>query len=118
MSRNLGRTGERIAEAFLITKGLGLVARNYVCRLGELDLVMEDNGVIVVIEVRLRNSNSFCSPIESVGRQKIRRIVLATRQFLASRPELDDRAVRFDLVAICLADGDNSVEWVRDAFRA
>jgi putative endonuclease len=86
--------------------------------MGELDLVMEDHGVIVVVEVRLRRAGSICSPMESVDQRKVRRIVMATRKFLASRPELDDSAVRFDLVAICAADGDNSMEWIRDAFRA
>jgi putative endonuclease len=118
LSRSRGRAGERLAEAFLTARGLALVARNYTCRMGELDLVMEDHGVIVIVEVRLRRAGSICSPMESVGQRKVRRIVLATRQFLACRPELDDSAVRFDLVAICAADGDNSVQWIRDAFRA
>ncbi len=117
MSPCRGRRAEGRAERFLVARGLAPVARNYSCRFGELDLVMSERDLLVVVEVRLRSGGSICSVAESVDAAKQGRIILATRHFLATRPEFLEHPVRFDLVAISGGDGDNTLEWTRDAFR-
>ena len=117
MSRQRGRQAERRAERFLVGRGLVVVARNYHCRFGELDLVMDDQGTLVVVEVRMRSRRSLCTPAESVDASKRARIVGATRHFLAAKPAYGDQPVRFDLVAFGEDGGENRPEWTRDAFR-
>lgn len=117
MSRSLGRLAERRAESLLRARGLRLVVRNFVCRFGEIDLVMDDNGTLAIIEVRARGPGSLCNAAESVSRTKQTRIISATRYLLAGRPGLAERPVRFDVVAISESHGDNAITWIRDAFR-
>jgi putative endonuclease len=113
-----GQRCERQALAFLQHRGLVSLASNYRCRGGELDLVMQDAGTLVVVEVRSRSRGALCSAEDSITRTKQQRIIHATRHYLAMHPNLADRPVRFDVVAISLGDGENEARWIRDAFRA
>src|SRR5437867_5046778 len=71
--RELGRRGEAVAEAFLRSQRYTIVARNYRCRAGEIDLVVLDGPVLVFVEVRSRRSTAAGTPLESVdGRQQAR----------------------------------------------
>ena len=116
--RGRGREAERIAGRFLRRRGLRLVASNYRCRMGELDIVGLDGDCLAVVEVRFRGPGSLAGAAESVTRAKRARILAATRHFLMTHPRLARRPVRFDLVAISGGDGENTIEWLRDAFRA
>ncbi len=116
MSVRAGREAEQSAERFLQRQGLATVARNYTCRWGELDLVMRDADILSVIEVRSRAAGARCSAEESVSAAKRRRILLATRHFLARHPQWANAHLRFDLVAISEGDGDNELRWIRNAF--
>lgn len=115
LNRPRGRDAERMAERFLERQGLELLERNYCCRWGELDLVMRDREMLVVVEVRSRAAGGLCSAEETVSAAKRRRIILATRHFLARHPRLASSAIRFDLVAIS-PGGDNELRWIEAAF--
>lgn len=108
-----GADAEDAALALLQRAGLKLLARNFRCRGGELDLVMLDGEVLIVAEVRARNHPGFASAAESVDARKQARIVLATQMFLAAHPQHARRAVRFDVVAF---DGSSGPQWIRAAF--
>jgi len=112
-----GRTAEARAEEHLCGHGLHLVARNYRCRFGELDLIMRDGDALVVVEVRSRSHTGFMSPAESVSVHKQRRLIATARHLLARFPVLASRPLRFDVVAITEDDGKPRVEWLVDAFR-
>ncbi len=109
-----GRSGEQRAQEHLKAAGLRTIARNYRCRLGELDLVMDHAGSVAVVEVRVRKRGDFGRAAASVTVPKQRRIIAATRHLLMARPELARRPVRFDVVGI----DDDDLEWIQDAFRA
>ncbi len=100
-----------------MSRGLRLLERNFHCRFGEIDLLMEDRGTIAVVEVRARRSSWPLQPAETVGPAKQARILLATRYLLATKPHLEGYPLRFDVVAISGPHGDNSITWIRDAFR-
>jgi len=117
VSRREGNRAERQAETFLLSHGLRLLKRNFFCRFGEIDLLMEDHGTLAVVEVRARRSPWPLTAAESVGRDKQTRILLATRHLLATMPHLEAYPLRFDVVAISGPHGDNSIIWIRDAFR-
>lgn len=113
----LGRWGEKHAEQFLTRKGLKTLTRNFLCKTGEIDLVMVDtDGTLVFVEVKTRASEDF-SPAESaVTGAKRTRIVRAARYFLASH-EIESRPYRYDVVTVVLADkGPPEVRHYQSAF--
>ncbi|SDF83186.1 YraN family protein [Paraburkholderia phenazinium] len=113
-SKDVGAAFEAHALVFLQRQRLRLVARNVVCRGGEIDLVMrERDGVLVFVEVRARARQSYGGAAASIGWQKRQRLVRAARYFLATRVG-NAPACRFDVVAF---EGGRLV-WLRDAFRA
>lgn len=112
MSRALGAEFERRAAAYLERRGLRVVEKNYVCRRGELDLVCDDGGTLVFVEVRARADGRFGAPEETVRRLKRRRLVLAARHYLMVR-RVEDRPCRFDVVAIEGTD----IRYYPDAFQ-
>lgn len=122
MSRNslaVGQTWEAHAARYLAEQGLRIIERGYRCRLGELDLVCEDNDCLVIVEVRARRQSSPVSARESVDNHKQQRIVLATRHYLMRHPSWHSKQVRFDVVAIEGIDATSpSIEWIRHAFTA
>ena len=115
-----GQNAESVALDYLAGQGLTCVARNYRCRSGELDLVLLDGATLVVAEVRFRKASAFASAAQSVGRQKQRRLVSATQHFLMRHPELQEHAVRFDVVALDenVTGGTSRIQWIKDAFEA
>lgn len=108
-----GPESEDRALSFLQARGLKLVARNWRCKAGELDLVMRDADTVVVAEVRARGRDDYGTALETVDRRKQERLVRATRLLLARRPDLAEHPLRFDVVAL---DGAGGIEWVREAF--
>ena len=77
--KNLGDFGESIAAKFLEDKGYEIVATNYRCRYGEIDIVAWDNNQLVFVEVRPMKGCSFGTPEESVGSIKQSRMVSAAQ---------------------------------------
>jgi putative endonuclease len=112
-----GRRHETLALAYLESRGLRLLERNFRCRGGEIDLVMQDGPVLALVEVRMRGRADFGGAAASVGARKQGRLITAARVLLRARPALARLPARFDVVAIDGADHAASVEWIRDAFR-
>lgn len=101
-SARLGRWGERRCERYLRSKGLRPLARNYSCKVGELDLVMVDaDGSLVFVEVRTRADESFGPAEATVTPAKRTRVARAARCFLAAH-NIQDRPLRFDVVTLIL----------------
>jgi putative endonuclease len=109
MSR-AGQHAEDVAAAYLQRHGLKVIARNYRCRFGEIDLIAEDRGSLVFIEVRLRTRSDFGGAAESIDAAKRRRLVAAARHYLARTGA--DRACRFD--AFLVTGNDGAVEWLKN----
>ena len=110
MSR--GEAAEALAAAFLEARGLKIIARNYRCKFGEIDLVARSGGTMVFVEVRARKSNSFGGAAESITAAKRKKVLAAARHYLAS--QRIDCACRFDVVL--LMGEPPQIEWIRDAF--
>ena len=104
-----------MAEEFLRTRRYTIVARNYRCRAGEIDLVALDGPVIVFVEVRSRSGAAFGTPLESVDARKQARVGRVAQQFLTTR-RWHDRDARFDVIGIRFDAEPPSVEHVRGAF--
>jgi putative endonuclease len=110
MNRSGARAEDRCAE-LLRGAGLVLVERNWHCRLGEIDLIAEDHGVLVFAEVRMRRAFGFGGAGESVTAAKRARLIAAARLYLSRQPQVQ---CRFDVFLIDGPAGD--IKWIRDAF--
>ena len=76
---NRGAAAEALAAEYLSARGLAIVARNYRCRGGEIDLIARDGDTLVFVEVRLRSSTAFGGAAAGITAAKRRRIALAAR---------------------------------------
>lgn len=110
-----GHRGEQWALAYLTQRGLDLVARNYRCPQGEIDLIMRHRGELVFIEVRQRRRSDFGGAAASIDRGKRRRISACAKRYLQEHPECTG-GCRFDVVAIDGEGLDARVTWIRSAF--
>jgi putative endonuclease len=120
-ARGAGARYENVALAHLQRAGLVLIARNYHCRHGEIDLVMRERDTIVFVEVRYRRAGAagaFGDGIDSVHAGKRAKLVRAAGAFLADHPRLTQCACRFDVVAIAAGVDAPSLDWCRNAFEA
>lgn len=101
----LGTFGERVAEKYLQKIGYRILEKNFTCPLGEIDLIAEDAGVLVFIEVRTRSTKRFGTPAESINRKKKQRLIRLASFYLSSR-QAENRTCRFDVVAVEVTDKD------------
>lgn len=117
--RELGEAGEAAAQAFLRRRGVRILAANFRCRAGEIDLIGQDGETVVFAEVKTRLSLAFGPPGLAVHLRKQRQIVRAAEWFLAAK-RLGDVPCRFDVLAVTFPEEDEAphIEWVRDAFPA
>ena len=97
--RLLGDEGEGQAEAYLRRRGFRILGRNVRSPLGELDLIADDGGVLVFVEVKRRRSGTYGGAIEAVDARKRAKLIQLAAQYLAQH-RLYDRACRFDVVLI------------------
>jgi putative endonuclease len=96
----LGQAGEDHALRFLEAHGYRLIARNWHCRAGELDLVMLDRDYLVFVEVKTRRGERAGRADDAVSRSKATRLLTSGDWFLQNHPEHQGRIWRCDLVAI------------------
>ncbi len=104
----LGKWGEGVAVRFLQEKGYVLLATNYRCRWGEVDIVAQEGEELVFVEVRTRRGVEFGTPEESVTAAKARKLVATAQEFLQEHDQAH-AGWRIDLIAIRL-DGDRRVQ--------
>jgi putative endonuclease len=114
----LGRTGEDLAIAELERRGYAILERRYRTRCGEIDIVADDGGTLVFVEVKTRVDAEFGTAAEAVTRWKQRRLARMARDYLARRAIADDRPCRFDVVAVMLDRPEPAIEVFRHAFDA
>ncbi|MTI15254.1 YraN family protein [Sansalvadorimonas verongulae] len=118
VNNQTGLAAENQALAFLQKQGLRLRERNYACKAGELDLVMNDKDTLVFIEVRFRKSDNYGSAEESVTHRKQARLNRAAAHYMQTFRLTDKVPCRFDIITIHPdrnRDG-NQVNWIRNAF--
>lgn len=113
-----GREAEGLAAAFLEARGLEILDRNHAVRRGEVDLVARDGEVLCFVEVRSRTSEAQGGPEETVGHGKALRVVAAATDWAVRHGGLD-REIRFDVVAVTFAEGEEPrIEHFPGAFDA
>ncbi|MBI2870989.1 MAG: YraN family protein [Candidatus Omnitrophica bacterium] len=113
--KTLGKRGEDLAAMYLVGRGYTVIARNYSCPFGELDLVCRDQDMIVFVEVKTRRTAYFAMPEESVGWDKRRRLLRCGLYYLKAHDQLDEPC-RFDVVSVYAREGlaDGRVRVLKD----
>jgi putative endonuclease len=116
MKKQVGDQLERYAEKFLGENGLQILETNYLCKLGEIDIIAKDNSDYVFVEVRYRKSEAFGGAAASVNRSKQSRIVKAAGSYLQTNKLANRVSCRFDVVAISGSLDRLDYNWIKAAF--
>lgn len=111
---------ERASCQWLASQSCRVLARNYRCRVGEIDLVATDGDTLAFIEVRVRTNPRFASAAASVDRRKQRRLVRAASHYLQWHCPGTAPPCRFDVVVWEPAADSGKLQprWIRNAFTA
>ncbi len=114
-TKEKGQEGERLAVRFLEKQGFRILDRNYRNRLGEIDIVADDNGVLVFVEVRTLKASAGHSPEETIQWKKQQRISRTALAYIQHK-RLEDRPARFDVISVTLAGDRPTLRHIPDAF--
>jgi putative endonuclease len=110
-----GGEAEHQAMQWCLAQGWQVVARNFRCKVGEIDLICLADQVLVFIEVRQRSSSRYGSAAATVTPGKQRKLVQTAQVFLQRQPELAQLPARFDVLAL---GNSPSPHWIKGAFTA
>jgi putative endonuclease len=111
----IGVRGEDAAADAYRCRSYRIVARNWRCRIGEIDLVVERGGMLVFCEVKSRRGVAFGGGYEAVSWRKQARLRALAEAFLqahGSRPQ----AIRFDVASVAVRGARSTIELFEDAF--
>ena len=119
-TRQQGEYTETLACEFLERKGLKLIERNFHCRFGEIDLVMQDKNSLVFVEVRYRRSDNFGTAAETVTSSKQAKLIKTATVYLQQHAKINKYPARFDVVSITgpVAMHNYEINWIENAFGA
>lgn len=112
--KTAGAAAEQLAAAYLLHHGLQLLATNYRCRFGEIDLIMRDGKQTVFVEVRLRSRSTFGGAAASITYAKQRKLIRTAEHYLI---EHGSTSCRFDAVLLDDLAADR-ITWLKNAFEA
>jgi putative endonuclease len=114
-TKETGRRGEEIADAYLKKKGYRIRERNYRCPVGEIDIIALDGDEVVFVEVKSRKSDDFGEPEAAVDARKQAKLSRIALNYI-NEHNLNDRNARFDVVAVSFSDGADRVRLIKNAF--
>lgn len=114
----LGRRGEKLAAAYLESRGWRILARNHRFGRREVDLIVRREGLLAFVEVKTRGGGGFGAPQDAVTRLKRREIEYVAAQWIARDPP-GDVDIRFDVVAVWIPRGRGGIriDHLEDAWR-
>ncbi|MCX5895222.1 MAG: YraN family protein [Proteobacteria bacterium] len=114
--KQVGERGEGIALSFLKKNKFKILAKNYTCRYGEIDIIARDrNNILSFIEVKTRTSQSYGAPQEAVHPRKQAQISRVAMEFI-QRYNLENYPARFDVIAIELSPAGHAINLIQNAF--
>ena len=112
----LGGHGEALAAALLEQKGYRIVARNFRCLRGEVDLIATQGEILAFVEVKTRQGQRVIDPVLAVTARKMERLRMAATIFLASHPEIELQP-RFDVISVILVGSQPELRHIENAFQ-
>ena len=115
-----GEDAEAACSRYLKSQGLKLINTNFSCRLGEIDIIMLDNNMLVFVEVRFRKNNNFGGGLESITAAKQRKLRRTAELYLQQNSQYEN--ARFDVVSMStntqtwLGKQKYTFDWIKNAF--
>jgi len=118
-----GDLAEDAACTYLQSQGLMLIERNYLCKCGEIDLVMRQADCTVFVEVRFRKHSHYGSAAETVDWRKQKKLLATAARYLQQHSRAAKGPCRFDVMALSLKtptrqNPEYHIDWIMDAFQA
>jgi putative endonuclease len=111
----LGKIGEDLARQRLKDLGYRIIKANYMCALGEIDLIARDGDVLVFVEIKTRKKKSLGLAKEAVTKKKQVKLSKVALAYMKHNNLWGSKA-RFDVVAVGVSEGKKEIEIVKDAF--
>lgn len=111
-----GQWAENLAHTFLCEQGLQSITRNYRCKMGEIDLIMQQQQVIVFVEVRYRRYQRYGGSLESIDFRKQQKILQTADFYLQTHQWAQQHPCRFDAVLISGLLENPQLDWIAGAF--
>ncbi|PCJ64531.1 MAG: endonuclease [Bacteroidetes bacterium] len=112
--QQLGKEGEEIATAHLISKGYKILSRNYRSGKAEIDIIAMQDDILIIVEVKTRETDKYGNPEESVGTGKIKMLAQGTEDYMIDK-DLHNN-VRYDIISIIKNQYKTEVSHLEDAF--
>lgn len=106
-----GKEAEERALSYLQQQGLQLLSRNFRCKMGEIDLIMQHHEVLVFIEVKYRHTDQYGGALMSLSARQQQRIIKAASFYLMRYAP--HAQARFDVIAL---EGEHDLQWLPNAF--
>lgn len=94
-----GLKGENEAVIFLQNKGYKIIERNFLCKLGEIDIIAESKNTLCFIEVKTYSQNNYADVYRSITKSKQKKIIASTKYYIAKK-NITDKNIRFDAIFI------------------
>lgn len=117
-SRAKGTKVETLACKFLKAQGLKIIERNFTQKTGEIDIIAIEQTILVFIEVRFRQNQSFGQGYETVDYRKQQKIINTADLYLSSKKQFQHHACRFDIISASTYNGELQFKWLKHAFDA
>lgn len=109
-----GKLAESLAQHLLESNNLKLLEKNYHCRYGEVDLVMQDKSTLVFVEVRFRKSERFGGAVASIDTKKQNKLRITAQHYMQKNNSKLN--ARFDVVTLSSLTDMNKINWIKYAF--
>lgn len=111
--QEIGRRGEERAAAFLLAKGFQLLAKNWRCKAGEIDLIVEREGDIRFVEVKTRRSATYGLPEEAITPTKIVRLRATAEAWLLAHEGRSMMNYQVDVITLYAPDTpEEQLKWI------
>jgi putative endonuclease len=113
-SHDLGNKGEELAVDYLKNNGFRILKRNWKWGKNEIDIIAEDDGFIIFVEVKTRAEDFLEHPVNAITREKQKTLIFAAEGYL--RINGVDKEARFDIITVVVKKDDFSIDHIKDAF--
>ena len=112
----VGQMGEQATVVYLLNQGYTVLAKNWHCRYGEIDIIVTKDDIVAFVEVKTRKKGSLTTPQEAVNFTKQKKIILSAQKYILETG--DSRQPRFDVSAVSYSKDDYQCDFLPDAFES
>lgn len=113
--KETGKIGEEKAANFLQKNGYTILERNFVSKLGEIDIIAREDNEYIFIEVKTRSSKKYGIPVEAVNRDKIKHIINVSKFYILQN-NLQNKFIRYDIIEVYINKNDYLINHIKNVF--